>query len=112
MDWFRRLPNSRAERPGMERAALRRMPAILVLGTLLPALYALLAQWLAPGTEEGIRQMLAIRYAVLGIILFHWMAVLQVSLLCGIVMVMKGHAVVADAYRLPDADAPAWRNEG
>jgi hypothetical protein len=110
MEWFKRLPDSRAARPGMERLALRKMPAILVLGTLLPALYALLAQWLAPGTEEGIRQVLAIRYAALGLVLFHWMAVLQVSLLCAIVVVMKGHAVVADAYKLPDADAPARRS--
>jgi hypothetical protein len=99
--FHRRLPGSRREPPGLERALLRRMPMLLLAGTLLPALYALAMQWLAPDTASGMREMLTVRYAVFGIILFHWMAVLLATLCCVIVSVMKAHAVVADAYELP-----------
>ena len=39
--WFRRLPGSRREPAGAERVVLRRLPKILVIGSLLLALPAL-----------------------------------------------------------------------
>lgn len=99
-----RLPGSRREPPGIERILLRRLPGLLMIGTLLPALYALAVQWLAPHTAAGLREMQTAQYAAIGVVLFHWMAVMTTSLICAIVVVMKGHAVVADAYPLPDAD--------
>lgn len=99
-----RLPGSRKEAPGFERTLLRRMPLLLVAGTLLPALYALAMAWIAPHTAAGMREMQTAQYAAFGAVLFHWMAVMLTSLVCAIVAVMKGHAVVADAYPLPDAE--------
>jgi hypothetical protein len=99
-----RLPGSRKEPPGLERIVLRRMPMLLVIGTLLPALYALALQWLVPPTTAGMHEMQTAQYAVIGVVLFHWMAVMLTSLICAIVVVMKSHAVVADAYPLPDAE--------
>lgn len=99
-----RLPGSRKEPPGLERIVLRRMPLLLVIGTLLPALYALAVQWLLPHTTAGMHQMQTAQYAAIGVVLFHWMAVMMTSLICAIVVVMKGHAVVADGYPLPDAE--------
>jgi hypothetical protein len=105
--FHKRLPGSRKEPPGMERLVLRRMPLMLLLGTLLPALYALAVYLLAPATAAGTREMLSAQYAVIGVVSFHWMVVMVTSLFCLIVIVMKGHAVVADAYELPDAPYPA-----
>lgn len=99
-----RLPGSRREPPGFERILLRRLPALLIAGTLLPALYALAVQWLAPHTAAGVRVMQTAQYTAFGVVLFHWMAVMMTSLICTIVAVMKGHAVAADAYALPDAE--------
>lgn len=46
------------------------------------------------------------QYTIIGFILFQWMGILLLALVCGIVTVMKGHAYVMDAYPLPDSDCP------
>ena len=40
-NWFKRLPGSRREAPGLEWRLLRRLPALALVGSLLPAIYAL-----------------------------------------------------------------------
>ncbi|HRH72463.1 MAG TPA: hypothetical protein PLM62_05195, partial [Zoogloea sp.] len=40
-NWFRRLPGSRREAPGLEWRLLRRLPALALVGSLLPVIYAL-----------------------------------------------------------------------
>jgi hypothetical protein len=107
MNPFNRLPGSRTEPPGMERRVLRALPAMLALGTMLPALYVLGLHLLAlDGTEALLRRVEMARYVATGAILLNLMVVLQVAMLAGIVVLMKGHAYVADAYVLPDSAQP------
>lgn len=107
MELFNRLPGSRTEPPGMERRILRALPAMLALGTLLPALYVLVLHLLAMGAaEEVMRRLQMARYVAVGAILLNLMVVMQVAMLCGIVTLMKGHGYVADAYALPDSPTP------
>ena len=44
MSWLKKLPNSRAEASGLEWQLLRRMPRILLIGILLPAMVALMEE--------------------------------------------------------------------
>jgi hypothetical protein len=101
------LSESRTEPPGMERRVLRALPAMLALGTLLPALYVFGLYLLAlGGADELMRKVEMARYVATGAILLNLMVVLQTALLAGIVVLMKGHAYVADAYLLPDSARP------
>lgn len=97
------LPGSRAEPAGLERVVWRALPAMLALGTLLPAGYVLLLYM--TGGDMAHKVQMA-RYVATGAILLNLMAVAHVALLCVIVRAMKGHAYVADAYPLPDSPAP------
>ncbi|MCU0841377.1 MAG: hypothetical protein MUC79_06620 [Thiobacillaceae bacterium] len=109
MNWLRKLPGHRRHPPGLEWRLLRRMPAILVIGTLLPALAALAARaWPLTGSARDIAASVRLVdiYAI-GAVTLHWTVVLTVSIACVIVWLMKGPAYVADAYPLPDAERPA-----
>lgn len=107
MNWLNRLPESRTSPAGMERRVLRALPAMLALGTLLPALYVLGLHLLAMGgSDEMMRKVDMARYVATGAILLNLMVVMQAAMLAGIVMLMKGHAYVADAYVLPDSTRP------
>lgn len=108
MTWLRKLPGSRRHPPGLEWRLLRRMPRILLLGTLLPVLAAVAARaWPIGGSLQEIAAALDMVdiYAINAVIL-HWTLVLTLTLACIIVWVMKGPAYVADSYPLPDRDRP------
>ena len=108
MTWLRKLPDSRRYPPGLEWRLLRRMPRILILGTLLPALAALVARaWPLSGSPQEIAATLKMVdiYAISAVTL-HWTLVLTVTIACVIVWLMKGPAYVADAYPMPDSDRP------
>lgn len=108
MKWLNRLPGSRRHPPGLEWTLLRRMPRILAIGTLLPALAAGLARLLplGGGAAEIAATLHLVDIYAIGAVILHWTLVLTLSIACFIVMVMKGPAYVADAYPLPDADRP------
>lgn len=104
--WFRRLPGSRREPAGAERVVLRRLPKILVVGSLLlalPALIARLAHSLAPDVWLAASLMTTDIYVV-SLLILHWTVVLTVAIAAFIVLVMKGPAFVADAYPLDEAE--------
>ena len=104
MNPFNRLPGSQRAPPGLEWPLLKKLPSILLAGTLLCTGFVLLLQsgWLALDDKESLQA----QYATIGLMLFHWMSVLAVALGCIIVVLMKGHAYVMDAYSLPDSDRP------
>lgn len=107
MKLLNRLPGSRIEPAGIERRVLRALPAMLALGTMLPALYVLGLHLLAlGGADEMMRRVDMARYVATGAILLNLMAVMHTAMLAGIVALMKGHAYVADAYPLPDSARP------
>ena len=87
------------------RQGWRRLPAMLVWGSLLPAALSLVSRLLAsagPLFASDERALLQWDYMMVGWVLLHWMLVLMVGMVCFIVRVMKGPAYVADAYPLPD----------
>lgn len=104
MNLFNRLPGSRRAPAGLEWKFLKRLPAILLTGTLLPAIIAVLIKLGVVDVDP--KDALEATYTALGVVLFHWMSMLILAILCVIVTIMKGHAYVADAYPLPDSDSP------
>lgn len=105
MSWLKKLPNSRAEPSGLEWQLLRRMPRVLLIGTLLPAMVALIAR--AGTLDPATLQM--VNFFAIGVVIVLWTLVLTLSIACFIIMVMKGPVYEADSYPLPDADRPTDR---
>jgi hypothetical protein len=105
---FKKLPGSRTEPPGLERVVLRKIPMVLLAGTVLPLLYALASRFLISGDSaiEIAKQIQLNDYLALGLIMFHWSVTMTVAIYCVIVMLMKGPAYVADRYDLPDRPTP------
>ena len=104
MNLFNKLPGFQRSAPGLEQRIGRRLPAILLWGTLLPLVLAAASRLLTPttaipGSSDG--ALLLWDYTMLGVVVLHWTLVLTVALGCFIVWVMKGPAYVADAYALP-----------
>jgi len=99
MNLLRKLPGHRPSPPGLEWTLWRRLPALLLWGTLLPG-----ALWLAlhfgadPDASAAThRSLLMAEYLLLGVLALHWTLLLTVALGCLIVMAMKGPAYMADA---------------
>lgn len=95
-----RLPGHRPTPPGLEWALWKRLPAILFLGTVLPALLGLLWWWTTPDppSADQQRELLLRTYSLIGLVVLHWTLALTVAIGCIVVMVMKGPGFVADAY--------------
>jgi hypothetical protein len=111
MNLFNKLPGFVRSAPGLEQRIWRRLPAILLWGTLLPLLLAVVNRWLArAGPETGVSDggLLWWDYTMFGVVVLHWSLVLTLALACFIVRVMKGPAYVADAYALPDRPDDAF----
>jgi len=74
----------------VEARILRRLPEILLAGTVPPALAALVLQ-------DGLAGILAV-----AVIAGWWLLLLPLAFCCLILAVMKGPRRLADAYPLPD----------
>jgi hypothetical protein len=111
MNLFNKLPGFVRSAPGLEQIIWRRLPAILLWGTLLPLGLAGVNRALAPAVSEPSASALLLwDYTMFGVVVLHWTLVLTLALGCFIVRVMKGPAYVADAYPLPSEwDEPAAR---
>lgn len=108
MNLFNKLPGFERSPPGLEHRLWKRLPAILLAGSLLPGFLALthrLWAWADPLLSADRADLLKWDFMLAGLLLLHWMTVLTLALLCFIVRVMKGPAYVADAYPLPDEGA-------
>jgi len=104
MSAFNRLPGSIRSAPGREHLLWRRLPALLLWGTLLPALLVGLNHLLAPAAppDSPLDGAVLLRdFVLLGWVTLHWTLVLTAAIACFIVRVMKGPAYVADGYALP-----------
>jgi len=104
MNLFNKLPGFVRSAPGWEQRIWRRLPAILLWGTLLPLVLAGVNHALAPAVPEtgaSNGALLLWDYQMIGVVVLHWTLVLTLALGCFIVRVMKGPAYVADAYPLP-----------
>lgn len=96
---MRKLEGFQPSPAGMERQLLRKLPGILLAGTLIPCAFALFAPLLFPEATGQLQ-------ALAGLVLANALLVLGTAIGCLIVVVMKGYAWVADAYPLPDSDRP------
>lgn len=105
MNLFNRLPGFVRTPAGRERAVLRGLPRITLMGTLLLALPALFARLLL-GADDA-QTVTTIDIYVVALVILHWTVVFTVAIAAFIVMVMKGPAYVADAYPMQDAETPA-----
>jgi uncharacterized BrkB/YihY/UPF0761 family membrane protein len=97
------LPGFQRSPPGREWAVMRRLPAILVIGTVLPIGWALICWWSAsdPPSAAEERALLLLTYRLIGLVVLHWTLVFTVAIGCVIIWLMKGPAYVADPYPPP-----------
>lgn len=108
MNLFNKLPGFVPSAPGLEHRIWRRLPAILLWGTLLPLLLSGVNHALAPEAADlgaSNAALLLWDYKMIGVVVLHWTLVLTLAIGCFIVRVMKGPAYVADAYPMPDEEA-------
>jgi len=105
---FNKLPGFERAPAGLEWALLRRVPLLSVAGTVVPLLclgmVLLAAVWASDIVSDKLA--MSIEIALASLVILYWTVLFTVALGCVIVMIAKGPAYVADAYPLPDADAP------
>lgn len=107
--YFKRL-HGRCEPPGLESVILRRLPAVLVVGTLIPAGLSLLIRVLPqPEGVDSAKAILNVDIFSFATAVTFWIAILTIAIGCVVVAIMKGPAYVADAYPLEEARYP-WSN--
>ena len=108
MNLFNRLPGFGRSPAGLEWALVRRLPLVAVAGTAVPASCLLAVRLAAAWTNNDAAAKLATTFeiALASAVILYWTIVFTVLLGCVIVMIAKGPAYVADAYPLPDAEAP------
>jgi len=108
MNLFNRLSGFERAPAGLEWVLIRRLPLIAFAGTAVPLL-CLLAVRLAAAwanSDAAARLGMTFEIALASVAILYWTIVFTVALGCLIVVIAKGPAYVADAYPVPDADAP------
>lgn len=98
--------------PGLERQILRKIPKYLLASISIPLFMVILVRLpLVEGiftrtAEEVIKFHTTIDYLAIAIFVSVLPIILALTIGCVIVILMKGPAYVADAYKLEDADNP------
>ena len=107
MQWLNKLPDSVRSATGWEWVLWRKLPLIFAAGTALPGVLLLLLHWLAAdGALISAHHLQIVDYVVLGVVLFHWAAVVTLAIGCLLVMLMKGPGYVADGFAVSHRDRP------
>jgi len=111
MKYLKKLPDSVREVSGLEWTVLKKLPLTVLLGTLFPLVMSLANRFFPPeGTASQIaKHIKSVDITAIATVVTVWTAVLTVAIACFVVMMMKGHAYVADAYELRDSDRPESR---
>ena len=104
MSALKKLPGFQRAPAGLERVVLRRLPMIMLAGTVLLIVGALVAGLFIGGDPASAKLAATIQIVLASVLVLHWTIVLTVALLCVIVLIAKGPAYVADAYPLIDSD--------
>jgi len=113
MPWLTKLPNTARSPAGLEWALWRKLPLIFLAGTALPWLVLLALRLLSPDDSPAQARWLQMAdYVVVGVVVFHWTAVLTVAIGCVVVMLMKGPGYVADGLEVSHSDRPRKDTEG
>lgn len=113
MKFLQKVPGSVRSAAGLEWALWKRLPLLLLIGTLVPVIVAALLWWyriesIDPATNRDVARYF---YIAVGTVVLHWTLMFALAIGCVVVMVMKGPAYVADSGPLMDADAPGPLNE-
>ncbi len=105
--------HNRRQPSGLEWVILKRLPKWLLAGTVIPLLMSVMVRLLPleGSSTEIVKQQTGIDILAIAIGVTAWTAVFTVAIGCVIVVVMKGPAYVADAYKLRDANRPSSRKE-
>lgn len=108
MNWLQKLPGFQRTAPGLEWALWRKLPLILVAGTVLPLLGLLAVRlWASDPLSAATERLITLAdYFAIALIVLHWSVVVTVAIGCIIVMLMKGPAYVADGYEVSHSDRP------
>jgi len=108
MRWLNKLPGHRREPPGLEWRLLRRLPVLLLGGTLVPVLFGFASRlWPPTGAASALAAHFQfIDIVAIALIVTAWTAVFTLAVGCCVVVLMKGPAYVADRYELSDAESP------
>jgi len=107
MRWLNKLPDSVRSASGLEWRLWRKLPLIALAGTALPLVALAVAHWTVDSDNPADARWLQIAdYMVIGVLIFHWTALLTVAIGCVVVMLMKGPAYVADAMPVSHRDTP------
>ena len=108
MRWLNRLPDYRREPPGLDWRLLRRLPVLLLGGTLVPVLFGITSRlWPPAGAPSALAAHFQfIDIVAIALIVTAWTAALTIAVGCCVVAIMKGPAYVADRYDLSDAESP------
>lgn len=105
MHFFKRL-HDRREPPGMELLLLRKLPKIVLVGTLLPIALSIIARIVPSVATDPAKRIMSIDIFAIAALITFWTIVLTVAIGCVIVYIMKGPAYVADPYPVEHADRP------
>ena len=98
--------------PGLERRILRKIPKYLLASVCIPLFMALFVRlppvegFFATTAEEVAKLHTTIDFLSIAIFISVLPIMLALTIGCVIVMLMKGPAYIADAYKLEDADKP------
>ena len=108
MKLLRKLPNSVREAPGLEWAILKKLPVTLLLGPVLPLTISLANRIFPPqgSAAEIAKHVKGVDIMAIATAVTVWTAVLTLAIGCFVVLMMKGPAYVADAYKLYDSERP------
>ena len=108
MKYFTKLPGFRRYPSGLEWRILRKIPLILLVGTLVPGMVSLLSHVLLPKWDHvhAAATVQWIDFMMIGVVTMHWSWTGTLAIGCIIVVLMKGPAYVADAYPLPEESKP------
>ena len=104
MNYFNKLKGFQRSPAGLEWQIWKRLHLILAVGTVLPLLAsagAYVLDGLDPVTQNS-RAVEQFFYVMVGLVVLHWSLVLTLAIGCAIVILMKGPAYVADAYKMKE----------
>ena len=115
MNFLNKEPNPKRIDSSTERKILKKIPWLLLLGTVLPLLCVALVYFfeqfnpvspsstLMHATDDSLELFF---YMMLGLITFIWTMLLTLALGCVIMIIMKGPRYSADSYELSHKDRP------
>ena len=106
--WFTKLPGSLRAASGLEWKIARRLPVLLLAGTVIPLAVAGWAWWFEPAGASAAEHRETVRwlYMAVGAVILHWTLMSVLAIGCLIVIVMKGPGYVADRFPIAGSDRP------